>query len=328
MNVQELANAGKRLTEGYRLLFGIGAVAVVLAQTALTPNLTGWAAPWLGSLALTVAVLGVVGMLSSSGRDRQVKLWLAWALGCAAGLASFAIVAWRAEVDPAIAWPTATLAGIATAVLVAYSETAAEAAPAQAGNASLLRESYGSVQTDGRSVVGDEPGQRPWLPDEAARSAVTLALAGVTLVLHAWQTDAGWYQPTRVLVGSLYVIVVPGWHLSTLFNASKLDLIERGTLVIALSLVAVPLGLMWIHFLGGRIDFWATWTLVLALAVISALLNRARLLLSATARENGASRGVVPLAWWLSRSVTEKALLLSVMLWMLAVAGLATRISL
>ena len=29
MNWQELANTGKRLAEGYRLLFGIGAVAVV-----------------------------------------------------------------------------------------------------------------------------------------------------------------------------------------------------------------------------------------------------------------------------------------------------------
>jgi len=313
MSIQELANAGKRLAKGYRLLFGIGAVAVILAQTVLTPELTaGWAAPWLGSLALTVAVLGAVGMLSSQGREGPATLWLAWALGCAAGLASFAIVAWRAEVEPAIAWPTATLAGIATAVLVAFSETAAEDTPAQAGNASPPH----------------APGRRRLLPGGAARSAVTLALAGVTLALHAWQTDAGWYQPTRVIAGSLYVIVVPGWHLSSLFGAGKLDLIERGTLAAALSLVTVPLGLMWVNFLGGHIDFWATWALILALVVISALLNQLRLLLSATAQENSASRRAAPLAWWNSRSAGAKSMLLSVMLWMLAIAGLATRGSL
>jgi hypothetical protein len=320
MNVQGLANTGKRLTEGYRLLFGIGAVAVVATQTALTPNLTSWAAPWLGSLALTVAVLGVVGMLSGQGQEGAGRLWLAWALGCAAGLACFAIVAWRAEVDPGIAWPTATLAGIATAVLVAFSEATAEDTIAQAGDTSQLRESHGTA--------ANELGWRASLSDEAVRSAVTLALAGATLALHAWQTDAGWYQPTRVLVGSLYVIVVPGWHLSSLFNSTRLDLIERGTLTVALSLVAVPLGLMWIHFLGGRIDFWAIWTLVLALAVIGAVLNRVRLLLSSTGQGSGGSRGAAPLPWWNSRTAPERAVLLSVMLWMLAIAGLATRISL
>jgi hypothetical protein len=311
MSIQELANAGKRLTEGYRLLFGIGAVAAVLAQTALTPNLTGWAAPWLGSLALTVAILGAVGMLSSQGREGPAKLWLAWALGCAAGMASFAIIAWRAEVDPVIAWPTATLAGIATAVLVAFSETAAEDTLAQAGNVSLACE--------------DEPDRRRSLSDGAVRSAVTLALAGVTLALHAWQTDAGWYQPTRVIVGSLYVIVVPGWHLSSLFGGSKLDLIERCVLAIVLSLVTVPLGLMWVDFLGGRIDFWATWILVLALVVISALLNRVRILLSANAQESRASRSAAPLGRGNPRPAIEKAVLLSVMMWVLAMVGLAAR---
>ena len=130
------------------------------------------------------------------------------------------------------------------------------------------------------------------------------------------------------MAGSLYVIVVPGWHLSTLFDANKLDLIERGTLTVALSIVTVPLGLMWIYFLGGRIDFWATWSVVLALAVIGALLNQVRVLLSATAQDSEASRRAAPLAWWFSRSVTDKAVLVSVMLWMLTVAALATRISL
>ena len=309
MNWQELANAGKRLAEGYRLLFGIGAVAVVLAQTALTPNLASWAAPWLGSLALTVAVLGAVGMLSGQGREGPTKLWLAWALGCAAGLASFAIVAWRAEVDLAIAWPTATLAGIATAMLVAFSETAAEDTLAQTGNASLAHE--------------DEPGQRPSLPDGAVRSAVTLALAAVTLVLHAWQTDAGWYQPTRVIAGSLYVIVVPGWHLSSLFNGRKLDIIDRCALVVALSLVAVPLGLMWIHFLGGHIDFLTTWALVLALAAAAAVLNRLRTLLSASKGEERQSLLQRLIALWGSRSVNEKAIVLSAFFWLVVIGSLA-----
>ena len=113
VNIRELVDAGRRLAEGYRLLFGMGAVGVVLAQIVLTTNVTSWAEPWLGSLALTVAVLGIVAMLSSERHQAATRLWLTWALGCAAGLASFAIVGWRAEVDSAIAWPTATLAGIA-----------------------------------------------------------------------------------------------------------------------------------------------------------------------------------------------------------------------
>ena len=311
MNMEGLANAAKRLAEGYRLLFGIGVVVAVLAQTVLTPNLTRWAAPWLGSLALTVAVIGAVGMLSSQGREGPAKLWLAWALGCAAGLASFAIVAWRAEVDPAIAWLTATLAGITTAVLVAFSEATAEDTRPQIDNVSPAGE--------------EETERRPSLPDGHVRTVVTLALAGVTLVLHAWQTDAGWYQPTRVVVGSLYVIVVPGWHLSSLFGGNKLDLIERGTLAVALSLVTVPLGLMWIHFLGGHIDFWATWILVVVLVIISALLNRVRLLLSAIGQESRASQGTVSPARGGLRSAVEKAVLVSVVLWMLTMAGLAAR---
>ena len=314
MSMRELANTGKLLADAYRFLFGVGAVAVVFAQTMLTPKLTGWAEPWLGSLALTVAVLGAAAMLTAEAQQGPAKLSLAWALGCSAGLASFAIVTWRADVDPAIAWPTATLAGIATAVLVAFSETATDETLAQAANATVAREA--------------EPGQALPLPEGALRAAVTLALAGATLALHAWQTDAGWYQPTRVVAGSLYVIVVPGWHLSALFDANKLDLIERGTLTVALSIVTVPLGLMWIYFLGGRIDFWATWSVVLALAVIGALLNQVRVLLSGTAQDSEASRGAAPLAWWVSRSVTDKAVLLSVMLWMLTIAALATRISL
>ena len=271
MSIRELANTAKSLTEGYRLLFGIGALAVVIAQTLLTSKLTGWAVPWLGSLALTVAVLGALGMLSSPSQERPSRLWLAWALGCAAGLASSAIIAWRAEVEPAIAWPTATLAGIATAVLVAFSETAVEDRPARAAKAS--------------PAVRDERSRRQRMAEAVVRTTVTLALAGATLAFHAWQTDAGWYQPARIVAGSLYVIVVPGWHLSSLFDGGRLDIIERSTLAVALSLVTVPLGLMWIHFLGGHIDFWATWALVLALVVISILLGRVRLLLSAIAQE-------------------------------------------
>ncbi len=273
MSIRELANTGKRLTEGYRLLFGIGAVAVVIAQTVLTSKLTGWAVPWLGGLALTVAVLGALGMLSSPSHERPARLWLAWALGCAAGLASSAIIAWRAEVEPAIAWPTATLAGIATAVLVAFSETAVEDRPTRTANASPA------------TAIGDAPARRQPAAEAVVRTAVTLVLAGATLAFHAWQIDAGWYQPTRIVVGSLYVIVVPGWHLSRLFDGGKLDFIERSTLAVALSLVTVPLGLMWTHFLGARIDFWTIWALVLALVVISILPGRVRLLLSAIAQE-------------------------------------------
>jgi uncharacterized membrane protein len=289
-------------------------VAVVLAQIVLTTNVTGWAEPWLGSLALTVAVLGIVAMLSSERHQAATRLWLTWALGCAAGLASFAIVAWRAEVDAAVAWPTATLAGIAAAVLVGFSEATTQDAPDEASTA--------------RPTLEPERGWPSWLTAEGAKPAVTLALAAATLALHAWQVDAGWYQPTRIIVGSLYVILIPGWHLSSLFDGNKLDFIERGTLAIVLSLVAVPLGLMWVNFLGGQIDFWAVWAVVLASAVLSALLRRARLALSAAAQRDGPARSGGLLAQWNSRSVTDKAVLLSVMLWLLAVGGLATRVGL
>jgi len=314
LNIRQLVDAGRRLAESYRLLFGIGAVAVVLAQIVLTTNVTGWAEPWLGSLALTVAVLGIVAMLSGERHQATTRLWLSCALGCAAGLASFAIVAWRAEVDSAVAWPTATLAGIATAVLVGFSEATTEDTSKEARSVSL--------------AIEGEPGWRSLLPPEAVRSAVTLALAAFTLALHAWQVDAGWYQPTRTIVGSLYVILIPGWHLSSLFDGNKLDFIERGTLAVVLSLVAVPLGLMWVNFLGGQIDFWAVWAMVLALAVLSALLRRVRLALSTAAQGDGSARSGSLLALWNARSVTEKAVLLSVLLWLLAVGGLATRVGL
>jgi len=314
VNIRELVEAGGRLAEGYRLLFGIGAVAVVLAQIVLTTKVTGWAEPWLGSLALTVAVLGVIAMLSSERHQAATRLWLTWALGCAAGLASFAIVGWRAEVDSAIAWPTATLAGIAAAVLVGFSEAATQDASDEASTA--------------RPALEPERGWALWSTAEKARPAVTLALAAATLALHAWHVDAAWYQPTRTIVGSLYVILVPGWHLSSLFDSNKLDFIERGTLAVVLSLVAVPLGLMWVNFLGGHIDFWAVWAVVLALAVLSALLKRARLVLSAAAQGDGPARSGSLLALWNTRSVTDKAALLSVILWLLAVGGLATRVGL
>ena len=311
LNIRELVDAGRRLAEGYRLLFGIGAVAVVLAQIVLTTKVTGWAEPWLGSLALTVAVLGIVAMLSSERHQAATRLWLTWALGCAAGLASFAIVAWRAEVDPAVAWPTATLAGIAAAVLVGFSEATTQDTPDEASTA--------------RPALEPERGWPSWSTAEGARPGVTLALAAATLALHAWQVDAAWYQPTRIVVGSLYVILIPGWHLSSLFDGNKLDFIERGTLAIVLSLVAVPLGLMWVNFLGGQIDFWAVWAVVLASAVLSVLLRRARLVLSAAARRDGPARSGSLLVLWNARSVTEKAVLLSVLFWVLAVGGLATR---
>jgi len=312
MMIRERTSAGKRLTESYRLLFGIGAVVVVIAQTALGPRLMNWAEPWLASLALTVAVLGAVAMLSAQDHKRPAKLWLAWALGCTAGLASLAIVAWQADVEPPIAWSTATLAGVATAVLVAFSETVTEGAPAQAGHAILAHQ--------------EGPPPPPFQLREALAPAVTLVLAGATLALHVWETNADWYEPTRVVIGSLYVIVVPGWHLSRLFGAGKLDLIERGTLALALSLVTVPLGLMWINFLGGRIDFWSTWALVLALAVIGVLLSQVRLLFSATAGDSAARRAATPFAWRDSHSVSQKPVLVSALLWMLPVASLATRI--
>jgi hypothetical protein len=312
-NIRGLVDAGRRLAEGYRLLFGIGAVAVVLAQTVLTARVTGWAEPWLGSLALTVAVLGIVSMLSSPGQEAATKLWLSWALGCAAGLASFAIVSWRADVDSVVAWPTATLAGIAAAVLVGFSESAPQ----------------GPDQPTGASPALDrERTWKPMLPADVTRSAVTLALAGATLALHVWGADDGWYRPARVIAGSLYVIVVPGWHLLALFDRGELDLIERATLTAVLSLVAVPLGLMWVDFLGGRIDFWAVWTLVLAVAVLGVLLKRAHLLLSAAAQEGGPGTKRGLLALWNARSVNEKAVLLSAMLWLLAIGGLATRVGL
>jgi hypothetical protein len=311
VSIRGLVDTGRRLAEGYRLLFGIGAVAVVLAQITLTTNVAGWAEPWVGSLALTVAVLGIVSMLSSQGREANTKLWLSWALGCAAGVASFIIVAWRADVEPAVAWPTATLAGIATAVLVGFSESTARDTPDPASRASPALE--------GRRW-------RWWLQAGVAQAVVTLTLAGATLALHAWPADGGWYQPTRTVVGSLYVIVVPGWYLSSLFDGSKLDIIERLTLAVVLSVVSVPLGLMWIHFLGGHIDFWAVWTLVLALAVFGVLLNWARLALSAAAQDDGPARKASPLALWNARAVSDKAVLLSAMLWLLATAGLAARV--
>ncbi|MDP2948963.1 MAG: hypothetical protein Q8P22_05450, partial [Chloroflexota bacterium] len=314
--------------------FGIGATAVVLLQTALAPNVAGWATPWLGSLALMVAIFGVLGMLSGQGQEgpapspssgqalsaveEAVKPFsqrlilrrrLAWALGCAAGLASFAIVTWRVDAEAAIAWPTALLAGLATAVLVGLSEAPGEDQPDETPNPA--------------SLPPDKPNRRLSLPTEAAGAAVALGLAGATLALHAWQTDAGWYQPPRVVVGSLYVLVVPGWYLSRLFADGKLDLIERSVLVVALSVVAVPLGLMWINFLGGRIDFLTTWTLVLAIAVLGAVLSRARLILSAAATEGEASRRAGILTIWNSRPSTQKALLLSMGLWLLAIGGLA-----
>jgi hypothetical protein len=287
---------------------------VVLAQIVLTTSVTGWAEPWLGSLALTVAVLGIVAMLSSERRQAATRLWLTWALGCAAGLASFAIVAWRAEVDSAVAWPTATLAGIAATVVVGFSEATPQDTPDEASTA--------------RPALEPERGWPSWLTTEGARPAVTLALAAATLVLHAWQVDADWYQPTRIIVGSLYVILIPGWHLSSLIDGNRLDFIERGTLAVVLSLVAVPLGLMWVNFLGGQIDFWAVWAVVLALAVLSALLRRARLALSAATQRDGPAGSGSLLALWNARSITEKAVLLSVLLWLIAVGGLATRVGL
>jgi uncharacterized membrane protein len=311
VSIRGLLDTGRRLAEGYRLLFGIGAVVVVLAQITLTANTTDWAEPWVGSLALTVAVLGIVSMLSSPGQVANTTLWLTWALGCAAGLASFAIVAWRADVDAAVAWPTATLAGIATAVLVGFSESAVHDPPGQAG---------------ANPALGRERGWRSWLPADAARTALTLALAAGALALNAWRTDAAWYQPTRTVVGSLYVIVVPGWHLSGLFDRSRLDLIERATLAVVLSLVTVPLGLMWLNFLGARIDFWSIWALVLALAMVGALLNWAHLTRStATQGHAPASNGSL-LALWSARSINQRAVLLSAMLWLLAIGGLATRV--
>ena len=312
VNIRGLVESGRRLAEAYRLLFGIGAVAVVLGQTVLTTSVTGWAEPWLGSLALTVAVLGIVAMLSGREQEASTELWLSWALGCAAGLASFAIVAWRAEVDSAVAWPTATLAGIAAAVLVGFSESTAQDTADEASTA--------------RPAVEPQRGSTRWLTAKGAKPAVTLALAAATLVLYAWRADADWYQATRVVVGSLYVIVVPGWHLSSLFDRSRLDLIERVTLAVVLSLVAVPLGLMWLNFLGGRIDFWTVWTLVLALAVLGTLLNRAHLVLSAAAQDDGPRSKGGLLALWNARSVNEKAVLLSAMLWLVAIGGLATRV--
>jgi hypothetical protein len=311
VSVRGLLDAAGRLAEGYRLLFGVGAIAVVLAQTLLTTNIAGWAEPWVGSLALTVAVLGLVSMLSSQGQAPNTKLWLSCALGCAAGAACFAIVAWRAEVDTAIAWPIATLAGIATAVLVGFSES-----PAQ-GKASATA---GAGATLGLRV------RRRWRSAGVAEVAITLALAAITLELNAWSTDAGWYQPTRTVAGSLYVIAVPGWYLSSLFDGNRFDLIQRATLAVALSLVTVPLGLMWLDFLGGHIDFWAVWALVLALALLGAVLNWARSTLLMAAHEHEPARRAGLLASWSAWPVGERAVLLSAVLWLLAVGGLATRV--
>jgi len=87
--------------------------------------------------------------------------------------------------------------------------------------------------------------------------------------------------------------------------------------------VAVPLGLMWVNFLGGRIDFLTTWTIVLAIAVLGAVLSRARLILAA-AMDGEAGRRAGILAVWNSRPSAQKALLLSMGLWLLAIGGLAT----
>jgi hypothetical protein len=311
VSIRGLFDTAGRLAEGYRLLFGIGAIAVVLAQTVLTTNVAGWAEPWVGSLALTVGVLGMVSMLSSPRQAPTTHLWLSWALGCAAGGACFAIVAWRADVDTNVAWPIATLAGIATAALVGVSESSAEGAAGAAAAADTA---------PGRRV------HRWAVPPGMVQAAVTLTLAAATLALNAWSTDAAWYQPTRTVAGSLYVIVVPGWYLSSLFGAKRQDLIERATLTVALSLVTVPLGLMWLQFLGGHIGFWAVWTLVLALALLGAILNWVRLTLMATAREHVSTSHAGLLASWSAWPVGERAVLLSAALWLLAVGGLATRV--
>ena len=255
-----------------------------------------------------VAVFGVVGMLSGQRERRNVRPWLAWTLGCAAGVASFAIVSWRADVDSALAWPTATLAGTATAVLVGFSETTTEHERDEAVNPSLL--------------LQDRPSLRLSPTAEVAGTVATLGLAGATLGLHAWQAEASWHHVARVLTGSLYVILVPGWYLSSLFNRSRLDIIERCTLAVILSLVAVPLGLMWIHFLGGRIDFLTTWALVLALAAAAAVLNRLRVLLTASKKEERQSLLQRLMALWESRSLNERAIVLSAFFWLVIMASL------
>jgi hypothetical protein len=311
VSVRGLLDAAGRLAEGYRLLFGVGAIAVVLAQTLLTTNIAGWAEPWVGSLALTVAVLGMVSMLSSQGQAPNTKLWLSCALGCAASAACFAIVAWRAEVDTAVAWPMATLAGIATAVLVGFSEASGQGTAGAAATADSAPEFRA---------------HRWALPAGIAQGGITLTLAATTLALNAWSTDAGWYQPARIVAGSLYVIAVPGWYLSSLFDGTRFDLIQRATLAVALSLVAVPLGLMWLDFLGGHIDFWAVWALVLALALLGAVLNWARSTLLMAAQEHGPARTAGLLTSWSAWPVGERAVLLSAVLWLLAVGGLATRV--
>jgi UPF0716 family protein affecting phage T7 exclusion len=83
---------------------------------------------------------------------------------------------------------------------------------------------------------------------------------------------------------------------------------------------------MWLQFLGGHIGFWAVWTLVLALALFGAMLNWVRLTLMATAREHASTSHAGLLASWSAWPVSERAVLLSAALWLLAVGGLATTV--
>ena len=103
---------------------------------------------------------------------------------------------------------------------------------------------------------------------------ILIALAIISLILPIF-TDLSFLESARIIFGSVYVLFLPGYLLTFIFfhsSKSQIDQLERFALSIALSIAIVPLIVFYINLIGIKISALTTFSAVLAILVICALI--------------------------------------------------------
>lgn len=96
-----------------------------------------------------------------------------------------------------------------------------------------------------------------------------LAMLIVSVISGLW---IGWVQAFRVVFGSVFVLLLPGFVLSHwFFGGKELDPLERFALSFALSITVVPLIVFYLNIAGVKISVWLTIAVVLGVCLVSAI---------------------------------------------------------
>lgn len=96
-----------------------------------------------------------------------------------------------------------------------------------------------------------------------------LALLTISIAITLF-SDTDMLSSLRIVLGSIFVLFVPGFIISFIFfKKDKIDIIERIALSFALSIAIVPLAVFYLNLVGVKINLLNSFLTILGIIIIS-----------------------------------------------------------